>query len=310
MENPENKQFLWIVTGEKYVPWALASSATFRLLHPEYGLIWLASDSAAKKAEELAPDWLKNALEIRISAKNGETDKEASRRLKVRARQLVEGDFFQIDADILLARRLKAEDFTSVAVVAAALNRDSGGEFREDFRNNFARELFKRVEWEWPKNYFNTGFIFWRDNPSAYEISSQWETARDKFAEKTGMVIDQPAFNHAASQTGNVCILNTRYNASVSVLPQLSRSAACYHYYASEKTGETVRGSALVYLADKFERKSEDVREAVESFVSNPKPFVGWGANEKQYLLAGQWQNYLERKLRVGWDHFKKKLKC
>ena len=301
---------VWIVTGEKYVPWAMASAATFHAHHREMPLIWLASDSAARKANELVPDWLRDSLDVRVAAHSGEPDREASRRLKVEARRLIEGDFFQIDADVLLARPLQRADFEKVEAVGAAPNREPAGEFEEDPDNKYAQAFFREMGWQWPDTYLNTGFIFWRDNEAAHAFTQAWEKAREEFAAKMQIVIDQPAFNHVADLSGSVTTLDSRYNAPVSLLPQLTRNAVCYHYYASDDTGEAVRGSALVYLAGKFATKSSDAKYAVERFVKAPKPFVGWGAHSEQYRLAGQWRNYLERKLRVGWDGAKRRLKA
>lgn len=301
---------VWIVTGEKYVPWAMASAATFHVHHPEMPLIWLASEGAARKANELVPDWLRGSLDVRVAAHSGEPEREASRRLKVEARRLIEGDFFQIDADVLLARPLQSADFEKVGVLAAAPNRETFGEFREDPDNRWAHELFNKAGWNWPGSYFNTGFIFWRDNAQAREFSARWERAREEFTSKVGMVVDQPAFNRIADETQWVNRLDSCYNAPVMTLPQLARGARCYHYYAQEEADGAFRTTAVGNLADKFAKKDPETREAVEQFAKTPEPFVGWGAHSEQYRRAGQWRNYLERKLRVGWDRAKRRLKA
>ena len=299
---------VWVVTGEKYVPWGLASVATFHALHPECNLVWLVSDSAATRTENLISDFLKNRLEIRVVAEFGESDKEASRRLKVQARRLVEGDFFQIDADILFARPLDF-DWSSVATIAAAPNRETIGEFREDPINGWAKGIFFTVGWRMPTPYFNTGFVFWKDVPEAHEFATQWERERSEFQLRTGHCIDQPAFNKVAGEMGIVTLLDSRFNAPVITLPHLSKGASCFHYYATLGDETGINCTMLARLAAKIERKEGDVLEEILKFQLNPKPFVGWGAHEQQYWLAGQWRNYAERKLRVGWDHLKKKLK-
>ena len=300
---------VWIVTGEKYVPWALASAATFHAHHREMPLIWLASEGAARKANELVPDWLRGSLDVRVAAHKAEPDREASRRLKVEARRLMEGDFFQIDADVLLARPLQGADFEKVGVLAAAPNRETFGEFREDPGNRWSHDLFSKAGWKWPNAYFNTGFIFWRDNTQAREFSERWERAREEFTSKVGMVVDQPAFNRAADETQWVSRLESRYNAPVNTLPQTAKVATVYHYYFSEAMPWAIRCTSLSSLAEKFETQDERALELVRSFCTSPKPFVGWGAHEKQYLLSGQLRNFLERKLRVGADHFRKSIR-
>lgn len=296
---------VWVVTGEKYVPWGLASAASLHALQPNWSLVWLVSESAAIRAVDLMPDFLKNRLEIRIVAESGESDKEASRRLKVQARRLVSGHFLQIDADMLFARPLKVE-LDAIPVLACSLNRETIGEFLEDPTNAWAKGIFYSMGWRMPPVYFNTGLIFWRDVAKAHEFTDRWQRERDDFLSRTGHCIDQPAFNKVAGEMGCVSLLDSRYNAPVITLPQLSKGASCYHYYAAlgEETG--IHCTMLARLAAKIERKEKNVLEVILKFQSNPKPFVGWGAQEQQYWLAGQWRNYAERKLRVGWDHLKK----
>jgi len=298
---------VWVLTGEKYVPWGLASAASLHVLHPDWNLVWLVSESAARRAQELTPDFLKDRLEIRVVAESGESDKEASRRLKVQARRLVKGDFFQVDADILFARPLDF-DWSSVPTMAAAPNRETIGEFQEDPINGWAKGIFFTVGWRMPTPYFNTGFLFWRDVAKAQEFTDRWQRERDDFLSRTGHCIDQPAFNKVDGEMGCVSLLDSRFNAPVITLPQLSKGASCYHYYAALGAETGINCTMLAWLAAKIERKEGDVLEEIMKFQSNPKPFVGWGAREQQYWLAGQWRNYAERKLRVGWDHLKKKL--
>ena len=299
---------VWVVTGEKYVPWGLASAASLHVLHSEWKLVWLVSDSAARRVQDLMPDFLRNRLEIRVAAESGESEKEASRRLKVQARRLVKGDFFQIDADIIFARPLDF-DWTSVPTMAAAPNRETIGDFKEDPINGWAKGIFFTIGWRMPTPYFNTGFVFWKDVPEAHEFATEWERARSEFLQRTGHCIDQPAFNKVAGERGCVTVLDSRFNAPVITLPHLSRGASCYHYYAALGDDTGINCTALARLAAKIESKEGDVFEEICKFQLNPKPFVGWGAHEQQYWHAGQWRNYAERKLRVGWDHFKKKLK-
>ena len=299
---------VWVVAGEKYVPLGLASAATFHALHPDWNLVWLVSESAARRAHDLVPDFLKNRLEIRVVAESGESEKEASRRLKVQARRLVKGDFFQIDADIIFARSLDF-DWTSVPTMASASNRETIGDFKEDPINGWAKGIFFTIGWRMPTPYFNTGFVFWKDVPEAHEFATQWERERSAFQLRTGHCIDQPAFNKVAGEMACVTVLDSRFNAPVITLPHLSKGSSCYHYYAALGAETGINCTMLARLAAKIERKEKDVLEEIVKFQSNPKPFVGWGAQEQQYWLAGQWRNYAERKLRVGWDHIKKKLK-
>ncbi|HBJ33237.1 MAG TPA: hypothetical protein DDZ51_00440 [Planctomycetaceae bacterium] len=270
-------------------------------------LVWLASNDTMNRLCELLPEWLEAKLQVRVVAAKEEDNRIASRRLKVQARQLVEGDFFQLDADLLLARPLRFSDFENVASVAAALNRETLGDFKEDFENKWSQQLFRQAGWKWPENYFNTGFLFWKDNERTHGFCKGWQEARDEFTARVGKVIDQPAFNRVACEHEHVTVVDSCYNSPVSTLPQLSRKARCYHYYADQDGHDGFRGTALGYLAEKLSNKDNDARAAIEQFARSPRPFVGWGANSTQYRMAGQWANYFERKLRVSLNHLKRK---
>lgn len=298
---------VWIVTGEKTVPWALASAATYRLCHPGSKLRWLASESAHWRWRDLVPNWLAADFDVDVCANVEESDHEGSRRLKVQARRLVQGDFIQTDADILFARPL-GFDLLQIPVMAAAPNRETVGLGVEDPSNSWSNGVFFATGWDWVQTYFNTGFIVWRDVPEAHEFSRRWEEVRAEFKARTGRVIDQPSFNKAAAEMGCVTLLDSRYNAPVLSLPKLARGACCYHYYTAVAK-RFPNSTALEWLASKFESRATDTRESVQSFIRHPQPFRGWLAPAHYYSQSGQWRNYFERELRFRWDHWKKWLK-
>ena len=298
---------VWVVTGESCVPMALASSATFRVCHPQAKIQWLASKTAYSEWKKLVPEWLRDRFEVHVYSDGLEDDVSASRRLKLGARQLVNGNFIQVDADILFVKPLEL-DYTKIPFLAACLNRDSIGQGIEDTGNSWARGIFFALSWPWVEHYFNTGFIVWKDVPEAYAFSRRWKEVREEFQNRTGHYIDQPAFNKAAAEMGCVSLLDTRYNAPVTSLPKLARGAFCYHYY-TVVAKRFPNSTTLEWLASKFENRASDSRESVEAFIRNPQPFRGWTAPSHFYWQSGQLQNFLERELRIRLNMFKNKLR-
>lgn len=303
-KSSSNYNAVWVVTGERFVPMAMASAATFRMCHPKGTIYWLVSKPAHDAWKKLVPEWLRDRFEVLVHADGEEDAISASRRLKLSARQLVNGNFIQVDSDILFVKPLEIE-YTKIPFLAASLNRDSIEQGIEDPGNSWSRGIFFALGWQWVKNYFNTGFIVWKDTPEAFAFSERWKEIREEFRNRTGHYIDQPAFNKVASEMDFVSILDTRYNAQVTSLPKLARGAFCYHYYtvvANRLPGAT----SLEWLSSKFQNRDSDSYENVQRFLRNPQPFRGWSAPGYFYRHSGQWRNYLERKTRIGWDDFKK----
>ncbi len=295
----------WVVTGESCVPMAMASAATFRMCHPNGTIHWLASKAAYETWQKLVPEWLRDRFEVLVHEDGAEDDISASRRLKLGARQLVNGDFIQVDADILFVKPLEI-DYTKIPFLAASLNRDSIGQGIEDTGNSWARGIFFALGWPWVKNYFNTGFIVWKDTPEAIEFSERWKEVREDFRSRTGHYIDQPAFNKVAAEMDCVSLLDTRYNAQVTSLPSLARGAFCYHYYTA--VAKRLRGAtSLEWLSSKFQNRDPNSYDCVQRFLRNPRPFRGCSAPSYLYKQSGQWLNFIERELRIGWDHCKKR---
>ena len=308
MNHNREKQItaVWVVTGESCVPMAMASAATFRMCHPNGTIHWLASKAAHDAWQKSVPEWLRDRFEVHVYSDGLEDDVSASRRLKLGARQLVNGNFIQVDADILFLKPLEL-DYKKIPFLAACLNRDSIGQGIEDTGNSWARGIFFALSWPWVKHYFNTGFIVWKDVPEAYAFSRRWKEVREEFQNRTGHYIDQPAFNKVAAEMGCVSLLDTRYNAPVTSLPKLARGAFCYHYYTAVAK-RFPKSTELEFLAAKFLRCDSDILNYVKAFMRNPKPFRGWSAPSYFYWQSGQWINIIEKKLRAGWDHFKKSI--
>jgi hypothetical protein len=305
--------FTWVVTSPKYVPMGIVSAASFHLCNPESELCWLLSEEAAGELERRLPKWLFGVINQRVVVGAGEDPIAASRRLRLSVTEQVRGNLVAVDADILCVRPIEVA-VEDVPLIGACPNLDNDGNWNEDPEWTASRKLFTEVGWDWPcsqaKPYLNAGLVFYRDAEECREFGRLWRRNRDEFLQRTGKYFDQPAFNKTAQETGYVKVLDTSLNAPVYSLPRTAKGARCFHFYVSGAEDGLFGCTTLGFFANKVANREPLDRDDFQEMLDKRQAFVGWGAIDRQYLLAGQWQNYLERKLRVGWDHFKKKLKC
>jgi hypothetical protein len=304
--------FTWVITSPKYVPMGIVSAASFHLFHPQSPLVWLVSNEVEKEFQRLVPNWLTGKIKSHVLVGDGEDPIHASRRLRLSVTEHVPGDIVAVDADILCVGKMDVNP-EEVPMIGASPNRDNDGHWNQDLEMKSSRELYASAGWNWPcseaRPYLNAGLVFYRDKAECREFGKIWRQNRDEFLGKTGKYYDQPAFNKTASETGWVKVLDEKLNAPVNVLPRSARGAICYHYYVSGGGDSLFGTTTLGFLAQKLLARGALSPIEMKALINKRQPFVGWGAHEKQYWLAGQWKNYAERKLRVAWDHLKKKLK-
>lgn len=307
-----NWTFVWIATSPKYVPMGIVSAASFHFCNPENELCWLLSEQASCELERLLPKWLAGSIRREVLVGSGENPISASRRLRLSVTEQVSGNLVAVDADILCVRPIDVA-VEDVPLIGACPNLDNDGNWNEDPEWTASRKLFKEANWDWPCSranpYLNAGLVFYRDAEECREFGRLWRKNRDEFLQRTGKYFDQPAFNKTARDTGYVSVLDSRLNAPVYCLPHTAKGARCFHFYVSGAEDGLFDCTTMGFLAKKIARREQLDRNFFQSILEKREAFVGWGAIDQQYLRAGQWRNYLERKLRVGWDHWKKKLK-
>lgn len=304
--------FTWVVTSPKYVPMGIVSTASFHLCHPGSELCWLLSEESADELERLIPSWLCGTINRKVVVGAGENPIAASRRLRLSVTEQLRGNLVVVDADILCVRPIEVA-LSDVPLIGACPNLDTDGNWNVDPEWTASRKLFSEASWDWPfsraRPYLNAGLVFYRDAEESREFGRLWCKNRGEFLQRTGKYFDQPAFNKTAQETGYVTELHSRLNAPVYCLPHTARGAKCFHFYVSGAEDGLFDCTTLGFLANKIARGEMLDRDFFVRVLQKCEAFVGWGAIDEQYLRAGQWRNYLDRKLRVGWDHFKKKLK-
>ncbi len=192
-----------------------------------------------------------------------------SRDLKIRARSLIDGDFVQLDSDTLPIRPF-AEVFEGSFDMAAALDRNHICPFPHFPR--WFEESYRQLGWPFPtRRYFNSGVIFWKDNPRTRELARAWLQAWHEQRQQLGIHFDQPSFNHAIDQQQlEVAELDLRYNALVRASPWFGKDASILHFHV-DQFGDVLGGGDLMgALLQRWQATGEIDWDLVEAARQSP----------------------------------------
>ncbi|WP_404422124.1 hypothetical protein [Nibricoccus sp. IMCC34717] len=157
---------------------------------------------------------------------------EASRELKIRARELMTGDFTYLDADTIVYGSLTHD--LGEYDIGCCLDRYYKAPL--PCTPNWVRPLFKQLNWNIPRIYFNSGFIVWKDSTRARSFSDSW-LRNWLLCIESKQYKDQLSFNYSVSiEQGAFCkTLPIEYNALVDADARLAKNAKMVHYFNSRK---------------------------------------------------------------------------
>jgi hypothetical protein len=213
-----------------------------------------------------------------------------SRDLRIRLREVFDGDFVYVDGDTVFMRQVNC--LPTESPVSAILdfnwppNKSPPGHGAE------ITQVLERAGWELPSRQFNGGVLFFRDCIEAREFCSRWHgnwlsiIGRDA---KTDHVADQLAFDHTAHITPTtVGVACNEFNVMVATSPQLSRSARILHFFSSP---EQIAGTLIEHLLSHLDRTGEFDRDAVERCRREghpwaPRPAAWQYIRSKNYFRA------------------------
>jgi hypothetical protein len=158
----------------------------------------------------------------------GQNNAFTSRMIKTQLRSLVKGDYLYIDIDAVPVKPLD-ELFNSSSDIAMVhdLNTTSAKFTFHDYE----REIFDAMAWELPKQYFNSGVMFVKDNKNVNDFFKTWHLTWQK-SSKNGLHKDQPPMHEAIRQS-NITVkeLAPEYNMLISIQKGVAaKTAKVYHY--------------------------------------------------------------------------------
>jgi hypothetical protein len=210
---------------------------------------------------------------------------QASRYLKVNLRQLVQGTYVFLDADVLPIApwepRLRPQ--TSLALATDVW---SGGKVVTPPERLLVE--FGELGWQVPPLYYNSGVMFMKDDDFTHKISQEWFERWKVYLEKIERAMDQPSLNSTFVVTPefeqHFERLPSRFNALITAVHDDLKNAAFLHFLSDE--------DKTVHL-DMVARHSEGrlSSQEIEAFTRHPYPWkkpgrisAHWHARE--YSLA------------------------
>lgn len=227
-----------LVCGEYdvYLAQAAISAYTLRKNNPS-AVIELVVDPYTYDVIKLKPDLLRDFSRIVVVETPSELNKvQKSRFLKTTLRKNVTGDYIFIDTDTVIADDLSIIDDTN-AIVAAVLDRHAGIE-NHSYKDKIEKAIaiHKLSLQELNGEYFNSGVMYVKDTPLAYDFYERWYRYWNE-AQKKGQNIDQPALARANKELGYIIKeLDGTWNCQmVENFINYLNQGKILHYFASDK---------------------------------------------------------------------------
>ena len=269
-----------LVSAEKdcYLEQAYVSMTSVRQYMPNASITLLVDTKTKNsfvgeraKMTSLANDIISIDLDPDIAAN------KRSRFLKTSARLHISGDYLFIDTDTIIAKDLSSIDDTDADMAACW---DSHSPFKTNPYREMCISHGKRLNWpiENEETYFNSGVIYVKETPQAYDFYKKWHQNYLDGTQKR-VFMDQPSFAKTNYEMGHVIkTLPDVWNCELKHGIKFLRDAYIVHYLCTNKEG----GEAyLLNNQDVFDKIKEtgEIPEDVKKTINDPfcgLPNVSW----------------------------------
>jgi len=252
-------KFVYVLTSsvkDYYYEQFLLSLASFRLYNPDAEIAVLTDEKTNQGLTGRRSGYAQFVSETKvIKTPENYSQKEASRWIKTSINNYISGDFLFIDCDTIITEKLVPSfppDICIGCVLDTHVTLDNH-HLRDYFKKEVEKANFKNP---FTKNtYFNSGIIFYRDNPRSKEFFEKWHELWIE-SNKNGVSVDQPSFNQADCDLNNVITeLSGEWNCQISHngLNYL-HNAKIIHYYAT----------SLLLLASPYKLASAQVLSSIK----------------------------------------------
>ena len=305
-------QFVYCLTSrgrDSFSVMTRISIASLRLFNAGAVVVLIVDSDSLQRLQE-AGDPLLDCVDRIVPVQLGSApDRVRSRMLKIQTRQLVQGRFVFLDGDTLVRGSLGllfriGEDVGAVVNHCAGVPMDQVGVGD--------RAVIEAMGWTWKfGQYCNSGVIAFNDTHGSAAIGTLWSRLWHEGLLKTGVHVDQPAFNHALAESGaRFSVLSPGYNAQLTVRPLSVLGASVWHYYSSAPNqSKTDHGQLVASVVAGRDFELEDVRRlaraihpwpdmrllgAIPGIVHTLKDVPG---SPELRLMAGDWKGYLSETL-------------
>ena len=265
-------KFVYIViatAGDHFAEMAAVSMQTLRLTNPSAHIVLLTNQATAE-SNQAAMQLVRGLCNDIIVEKNEYEDLVAqSRYLKLRMRDLVEGDFIYLDSDTLILGTLDAL-WEINADFAACLDEPTyGAEFVQS-----RSMLFNALNWTLnPQKYINFGVALMRDTLKMREFCQQLFVLWQEQVIKTGKYNDQFVLNHLLCNSDiDFKALKSTFNAQITANPMRAIKAKIMHVFtgAFDDRNDTV----LHVLAKRLKQEGRLDMALLNHFLEHRDPWV------------------------------------
>lgn len=216
-----------------YLWQAHLSALTARKLHPDLSMFLVADTASIALIQKHSHPILNLLNPLDLGPIEGHTDKVRSRLVKIRAASLIPESFLLVDCDTAFLKPLTEFPLGDCMIAAA---HDAHVIAGQDIFPDFLKAPFDRLGWHYPTQlYLNSGVIIVNDAKRRGKFFEDWEAAYLEFL-KTGLEIDQGAFNHTIDFfKEKVAILPREWNAFVRSDERARRGAVIQHFFSSDQ---------------------------------------------------------------------------
>lgn len=199
--------------------------------------------------------------------------RQRSRYLKTNLRNLVTGDFLYLDTDTIIRNSLDEIDDLNCDVAAVReCNAIQSFTKNEVWMYNLAAKAGLETVLD-NEPYFNSGVMFVRDSPQAYQLYSKWYECWNK-TRKKGLDTDQTSLCWANKLSGHVIdFWDNSWNCLINFHGiNYEKTAKVIHYTYELKNSRYVLSRLKGVFAD-F-KKTGEFSAVIEEIILNPNLFL------------------------------------
>lgn len=224
-----------------YLQQAILSIHSLRLYNPDATVVIVVDTDTYNSLTGDRAILNSYASEIKIvECPQGYTKQQCSRYIKTSLRNYIEGDFLFVDTDTIITDRLDEVDnfvFEIGAVLDKHLLLDNHP------KKNDIKQWALMAEWDIQSEtipYFNSGVMFVKDVPEAYEFYKNWNEAWQN-SMINGVNLDQPSLGKVQSENNlKITEMNGIWNCQITDNGlRFLADAKIIHYFASMQYWDT-----------------------------------------------------------------------
>jgi hypothetical protein len=269
---------VYVVTSDgadAYADMALVSMLSVRISNPGLGILAVCDEKSAITLRAKKHRMLDVCDQfITVPTPAGEPAFR-NRWIKTQLCRYVEENILYIDADTLVRGSLA--DLPPLVSELGAVANWNGATLSEQIWSE-DRKIFE--EMSWPRNfrtYVNSGFFFLKPCRRVREFFATWHELWLTGMSATGLLRDQPSFNSSIVLSRvEMKVLPSKFNAQLLMSLNRSSQAIVWHFYASQREGNSFGHLAKVANGLCLSRLHHLILRALAA--PAPWPNLGWFA--------------------------------